>query len=295
MTKEVHAVVRTKTSGKTIVVRVVVALVVDRRAGTATCSGRTPEVRIDGRRSGGRPDLCRSARASPATCSEVLIEDEQIVKAGDVLVRLDPRDYEVAVEKAKADLADAVAALASSRTDVPITSVTTSSTLTGAKSGRGGRDCGIQRRAAAAWRSTSETCDRAGQRSRGRSELRQGRGRIVERYKLLVDKDEISKQQYDQAVAASEAARATLDAQKALVNEATQNISVGRGIHRTGSRAGGAGGCHGGRRDDRAAAGQGDGGEGAIGVGEGGPAAGPARAGRAESCNTPPSSRPSAA
>ena len=43
---------------------------------------------------------------------------------------------------------------------------------------------------------------------------------------MLVDKDEISKQQYDQAVAAAEAAQATLDAQKALVNEAQQNISA---------------------------------------------------------------------
>ena len=48
----------------------------------------------------------------------------------------------------------------------------------------------------------------------------------LQRYKLLVDKDEISKQQYDQAVAAAEAAHATLDAQKAQVNEAQQNISA---------------------------------------------------------------------
>jgi membrane fusion protein, multidrug efflux system len=49
-------------------------------------------------------------------------EDEQVVKAGDVLVRIDPRDYEVAVAKAEADLRDAEAALESSRIDIPITS-----------------------------------------------------------------------------------------------------------------------------------------------------------------------------
>ena len=42
-----------------------------------------------------------------------------------MLVQLDPKDYEVAVEKAKADLNDAVATLQSLRTDVPITSITT--------------------------------------------------------------------------------------------------------------------------------------------------------------------------
>src|ERR1700687_3947280 len=51
---------------------------------------------------------------------EILAEDEQVVNAGDVLVRIDPRDYEVAVAKAKADLRDAEAALESSRIDIPI-------------------------------------------------------------------------------------------------------------------------------------------------------------------------------
>ncbi len=43
----------------------------------------------------------------------VKVEDEMFVKEGDVLVQLDPRDYEVAVEKAKADLNDAIATLQS--------------------------------------------------------------------------------------------------------------------------------------------------------------------------------------
>ena len=46
------------------------------------------------------------------------------------------------------------------------------------------------------------------------------------RYKLLVDKNEISRQQYDTAVSAAAAAQATLDARKAAVSEAEQNIAV---------------------------------------------------------------------
>ena len=61
-----------------------------------------------------------SARIS-GNVMEVLAEDEQYVKAGDVLVSIDPRDYEVALAKAEADLADAEAALESSRIDIPIT------------------------------------------------------------------------------------------------------------------------------------------------------------------------------
>ena len=77
-----------------------------------------------------------SAPASAATSSDVLAEDEQYVKAGDVLVRIDPKDYEVALAKAEADLADAEAALETSRIDIPITSINTSSQLKTANSGR---------------------------------------------------------------------------------------------------------------------------------------------------------------
>src|ERR1035441_9810872 len=54
--------------------------------------------------------------------SEVLVENQQVVKKGDVLIRIDPRDFEIAMAKAEADLADAEATLEGSRTDVPITS-----------------------------------------------------------------------------------------------------------------------------------------------------------------------------
>jgi membrane fusion protein (multidrug efflux system) len=156
---------------------------------------------------------------------DVKVEDEQQVKAGDVLVVLDPKDYEVAVAKARADLADAVATYQSSRTDVPITSVNTRSTLTNANSARLDASAGVsgterQLGAARARLTTAEANVRVAQANFTKAV------QDVERYKMLVSKDEISKQQYDQAVAAQDAARATLDAQNALVNEATQNIQV---------------------------------------------------------------------
>ncbi len=76
-----------------------------------------------------------SARIS-GNVIQVLTDDEKYVKAGDVLVRIDPNDYQVAVAKAEADLADAEAALQGSRTDIPITSTNTASQLKTAHSGR---------------------------------------------------------------------------------------------------------------------------------------------------------------
>src|ERR1700734_2009717 len=55
---------------------------------------------------------------------DVQAEDEKYVKAGDVLVQIDPKDYQVALAKAEADLADAEAALETSRINIPITSTT---------------------------------------------------------------------------------------------------------------------------------------------------------------------------
>jgi membrane fusion protein (multidrug efflux system) len=156
---------------------------------------------------------------------EVKVDDEMQVKAGDVLVVLDPKDYEVAVAKARADLADAVATYQSSRTDVPITSVNTRSTLTNANSARLDASAGVsgterQLGAARARLATAQANVRVAQANFTKA------SQDVERYKQLVSKDEISKQQYDQAVAAMDAAKATLDAQNALVNEAAQNIQV---------------------------------------------------------------------
>lgn len=156
---------------------------------------------------------------------DVKVEDEQEVKTGDILVVLDPKDYEVAVAKARADLADAVANYSSTRSDVPITSTNTQSTLTTANSARLDASAGVsgaerQLGAARARQATAQANVRVAQANLTKAT------QDVERYKQLVSKDEISKQQYDQAVAAMEAARATLDAQNALVNEATQNVSV---------------------------------------------------------------------
>jgi membrane fusion protein (multidrug efflux system) len=152
-------------------------------------------------------------------------EDEQFVNAGDVLVKLDPKDYEVAVARAEADLADADAALESSRTDIPITSTNTSSQLKSAHASRGD--------AAASLLSAQRLLSAAQARlDSSQAQVREGEANLqkakddVARYKLLVDKVEIPRQTYDTAVQAEAAGQATVDARRAAVREAEQNIAV---------------------------------------------------------------------
>lgn len=156
---------------------------------------------------------------------EVLAEDEQEVKAGQVLVRIDPKDFEVALARAEADLADAEAALESSRIDIPITTTTTASTLKSATSGRADATAGLQgaNRQLNAARARLDTVE---------AQVREAQANLnkanddVRRYKLLVDKDELPRQQYDTAVDVAAADQATLDARKAGVAEAQQNVVV---------------------------------------------------------------------
>jgi membrane fusion protein (multidrug efflux system) len=156
---------------------------------------------------------------------EVLAEDEQVVKAGDVLVRIDPRDYEVAVAKADADLRDAEATLESSRIDIPITNTNTASQLKTATSTRADAVAfvlGSQHQLSAA----------RDQLESAQAQVREAAANVkktsddVARYKLLVDKNEIPRQQYDTAVAEAASAQAELDSRNAAVRQAEQNIVV---------------------------------------------------------------------
>jgi membrane fusion protein (multidrug efflux system) len=159
----------------------------------------------------------------PGHVVEVKVADEQFVNEGDVLVRLDPKDHEVAIAKAKADLGDAMAGLESSRTDVPLTNATTASTLNSAKSMRQDAAVGVtwaqnQLGTLQARLAVSQANVKVAEANANKA------AQDVQRYKALVAKDEISKQLYDQSVAAADAAKATVDAQRAAVNEVQQQL-----------------------------------------------------------------------
>jgi membrane fusion protein (multidrug efflux system) len=183
-------------------------------------SGResTDDAQLDAR-------LSQIAPRVGGTVMKIAIEDNQLVEAGTVLLELDPRDYQVAVDKARAELADAEAAALAAESNVPITSTTTSSNVTTARGGitqAQGAVAGAEREldAAKARLVTVQARVREAEANAAKA------ARDVERLRGLVAKDEVSQQQFDAAVAAAEAQKAASDSAKSQVAEAEAGIRV---------------------------------------------------------------------
>jgi membrane fusion protein (multidrug efflux system) len=147
---------------------------------------------------------------------KVDVIEGQLVHAGDVLVVIDATDYQVAVDQARANLADAEANAASSITNVPITSATAFSGLDSAISGVTNADAGVDA-AKHNLESAKATLVQA-EANAAKTDA------DLTRYAQLVAKEDISRQQYDQAVAAAKANRAAVVSSSAAVQSAEQAL-----------------------------------------------------------------------
>lgn len=151
--------------------------------------------------------------------------DNQQVDAGAVLVRIDPRDYEIAVARAEAELATAEAESAAARANVPITSATATSNESNARGGVAQAQAGISE-AEQALEGAKAGLSTAQARLREQEANATKASRDVERLRPLVAKQEIPQQQFDAATADAEARRASADSAQAQVREAEVAIRV---------------------------------------------------------------------
>lgn len=178
----------------------------------------TDDAQVDGH-------VTQMAARVGGTILKVHISDHQAVEAGEVLVELDARDYQIALDRVRAELADAEAALLAARSNVPITSTTASSNLTTAQGSveqaRSAVEAGEREVDAVNARVTAlQAREREAQANATRA------ARDVERLKGLLAKDEVSQQQYDAAVAAADATRAGVDSARAQTLEAEAAVRV---------------------------------------------------------------------
>ena len=144
------------------------------------------------------------------TVINVLHDDNEVVQAGTLLVELDPKDYQVAVDRARADLANAQANATAANVGVPLTQTTSSSQLIAADAGVKGAERDIES-------ARAKLNDAQANYAKTSADLK--------RMEQLIAKDEISHQQYDAAVAANDSAKAQVDAATSAIASAESHAA----------------------------------------------------------------------
>ena len=147
---------------------------------------------------------------------KVNYDDGQVVHKGDLLVQIDPTDYQVALERAKADYEDAQAQASAAQYGVPVQRVGSVSQIRSATADMAQAEAGVasaRKQVEAAQQEVVEAQANAVKLNKD-----------VERYRQLLDKREISQQQFDQAVAAATAENATVSARQAALLAAQAQV-----------------------------------------------------------------------
>ncbi len=158
--------------------------------------------------------------------TEVLVDDNQEVKAGQILVRIDPRDYQAKVDIAKAELSRAQNQLKGARVVVPWTSETTQSGTTAASAGLANAEAELER-ARLSFEQASGSDLAYAKANIGVKQANNDRAQAdLARMKPLVDKEEISRQQYDAYVAAARVAESDLQAAREKLASAEKDAGI---------------------------------------------------------------------
>ena len=162
----------------------------------STFTEDTDDAQVDG-------NLYQVSARVAGQVTHVYVNEEQLVKAGQPIADVDPSDYQVSLEQAEANLANARAEYLQATANVPITNVNVRTTVT-----TSGQD--VQSNAASVAQAQANA-------QAMQSRILQAQANAlkaqtdVDRYTPLVARDVISKQQYDAAVATATAMQAQVD------------------------------------------------------------------------------------
>jgi membrane fusion protein (multidrug efflux system) len=150
----------------------------------------------------------------------ILVDDDQQVKAGDVLVQIDPRDYQARVDQARAAVAAAQAQSRGADVRVPLTSETTSQGTAAAEAQLAAAGADYQRAKFDAARAASSELAYARADVEAKRAMADRARADLARMEPLVAKDEITRLQFDAYTAA---ARVT-DSELAASREKLSNV-----------------------------------------------------------------------
>jgi membrane fusion protein (multidrug efflux system) len=211
-----------KSGRKFIIIAVVILLIIGAAIfyWRSTYTEDTDDAQVDG-------DLYQVSSRVTGQVVKVYVDDNQRIQAGQPIAEIDPKDYQVALEQAQANLASAQAAAIQATVGVPITNVNVSTSVSTTSSDVQSAAAGVDQ--ARKQEAAAEARVAAAKANATKSRL------DVERYTPLVQKDVISKQQYDAAVAADASnqaavleAEATQIANQAMVTQSLQKLAQSR-------------------------------------------------------------------
>ena len=160
------------------------------------------------------------------TVAEVLVNDNQQVKAGQVLARIDPRDLQAKLDQMKAELAQAESKATGAKVSVPMMQTTTTSGTTGAEAQVAAAQAEyVSSQAAYEQARTSSTAMAAADVAKGQADYDKAQADL-QRMKPLAAKDEISKQQFDAYVNSASVAESELKSAQEKLQQAQQNVQI---------------------------------------------------------------------
>ena len=211
-----------KSGRKFIVIAVVILLVLGSGFWywRSTFTEDTDDAQVDG-------DIYQVSSRITGHVIHTYVQENKRVTEGTLLVEIDPKDAQVALEQAQAALANAQASYTQANVNVPITSVSTTTQTSNA-----GTD--VLSSAAAVDQAQKQAGAAAARVEEAKANAIKAT-KDVERYTPLVAKDVISRQQYDAAIAAATSANASvleaessLVAQQSAISQAQQKLESAR-------------------------------------------------------------------
>jgi membrane fusion protein (multidrug efflux system) len=150
----------------------------------------------------------------------VHVEENQSIQAGQLVAEMDSRDYEVALEQAQAQLLKAQADLRAENPNIPITQSSSQTSISTSQSEVLNAEAGV----AAAEREQSAALSRLQETEANNAKAQSDVGR----YKSLVEKEEVSRSQYDQVVATAKALAAAVDSARSSAESAQKVVEQRR-------------------------------------------------------------------
>jgi membrane fusion protein (multidrug efflux system) len=190
-------------------------------AGFVYYGGResTDDAQVDG-------DIDPIASKVYGSISRVLIDDNQAVKAGQVVVRIDARDYQAKVDQARAALEVAEAQAKAAATGVPLTAETTTSATSGSEAKVAAREAEYERSRVAFEQAAGAGLAYAKANVDARQAADERAGSDLRRMKPLAAREEISQQELDAYAATSRVAHSELQAAGEKLQAALKDVDI---------------------------------------------------------------------